>query len=1246
MKRGTRVAQAYTEMHVDGSDMDKEIVDAVDGAGPGVEKAGREQGDMFGDAFGKSFADRISKKIGKQLDKSLTKSFSRTGKNIGRQLSDAIENSVGDAMLEVSRMLDTLKDDLSSVSRNVGSGGGGSTPSVGSGGPLKPPPSEQRYMQAAYKANKDFEDAKTRIIKQAEDARARIWDEARKENAKRDQKAANDYTSWWSSALKTQDKMLEAAAKHHDSMVKKNAAVAQKFAETRVKMQVASNLAIEKDDARLISAQQALYARLEKENAKRDANETRLRSNRPGMGDRIGRLFGAGSRNNFLNTFGNSLGGIVNLTEKVGGAASKLFGTFSKGFTEGTGLLDKFSKGFAAIGSQAGKGGTLLSSIAASGPGAAAAIAAVVVALSILVSVMGALLALATALTATIVGGLTAGLAVLGGAIFAVVAAGGLLTAAFMSMTDAQKGMLKDAFRPLREEMVGLGQIMIQQMVPAFSTWSVNLQRALALAEPVARAMGQAFAEAGKTLTASFSGPGFQQMATALGTFLPSIVNRLAGAFGNFLNGTMSLFAALMPYVDRFAGYLERVTSRFATWAASAGGQNAIASFMDRALVSLQSLWNAVREFSGVLVDLLFSPQAMSAGNTIFDGLAATFEDLRAYIARAAANGDLKKWFDDGIEFGRKLWDVIQALIGTFRALYSSGVLGAFGDALGMIADVVNFINPILGVFTNILGYVLPPVLMTLLGPIGLVVSAFDKIGGAVEWVAKKIGLASDSANASLGSVMSNMWQVAQMAKNVAGPDRAMARRAGDAEKLALGAGAGALQNIGRDALKGTDIKKAKPAKYVNPYKKLAESLMSEGPTISAQIKTALQSLKTQINEAMADALSASDGKGAQSSLKTLSDSVTSQGQSLVDTARSGLNSAAQALSSASSKGEASKALKKVREAQKGMEDALKAQKRLDKAAQIVRGQQKMTESSIQALLSGNIGGQTLAEFAEARARLSVKIEEANQKLVDAIAMRDQYQQAVSGAAKAFAALTTAQAKTVNGVQQALTAGDITDNLKDRLEKVRTFQNNLRLLLANGLSNEAYKQILDEGVEGGSAYADALLKGGSAAIGEVNGLVSQIDAAANGLGTDGSNRLYQAGVNAAQGLVDGLTSLGAQLDRAAASLGTSIANSLKRALGIASPSRVMIAAMGYVGDGIEKGLDEQTGKAVSASARLSKAIQVSPEVAQYAASQGESPYVSRNGGKSVVWNGNIVTPTEDPHAVATEMLDELVERLS
>src|SRR5690606_35175893 len=99
---------------------------------------------------------------------------------------------------------------------------------------------------------------------------------------------------------------------------------------------------------------------------------------------------------------------------------------------------------------------------------------------------------------------------------------------------------------------------------------------------------------------------------------------------------------------------------------------------------SLQSLWNFTREFFGWLFDILFSPEAQGAGNTIFDSLARSFAGFRESIA----DGSLERWFEDAIEFGTSLKEVIKGLADVCGALYSSGVLQFVGGALRLIGSM------------------------------------------------------------------------------------------------------------------------------------------------------------------------------------------------------------------------------------------------------------------------------------------------------------------------------------------------------------------------------------------------------------------------------------------------------------------------------------------------------------------------------------------------------------------------------
>jgi len=1223
-KKGQNVGRVYVSGHVNGDSMNDEIVDAVKDAGPEVEREGDAQGKRFGGRMGErirerleEYAPRISRALDEKMDsegigaragdgagKSFVRRMSERSKAIGNKVGSALGDDIGENIADrlemaFAGMLDDLEDRIETLTKRAGSGRantkGGTTEDYG------PPPVAQRRLEQAYRMDREFDKARHLMIERA------------------------------------------------------------------YKM----NFEFDKRRHRMLEEAYRMNARFDAGGLTGDGRTQRLprRDNDVDfdMPGRIGSLFGAGSRNNFLNVLGKSMTNVLRLTESVRKGASSMFGTFMEGFNgaqQGASFLQKALGGVGAVGSRASAGASkMFSSLAASGPAAAVAIAAVLVLLSAMASMLGALIGIVTALTATIVSGLVGALTVAGGALMAVVAAGGLLTAAFMSMTNAQQTMLKDAFNPLRDQMTGLGQIMMEQMVGVFPVWSANLQRALALAGPLASVMGQAFANAGTILTNSLAGPGFQKLFQTLAVWLPGIVTNLSGAFGNFLNGVAGMFSAILPHIAQFALYLQNVASRFSTWANSAGGQNAIVSFVDRAVESLQHLWGFVTSFFGFLGDILFSAEAQAAGNSMFDSMRDAFERFRAAIS----SGDLERWFQDAIQFGGALWGVMQSLADVFFALYESGTIDGIAAALGwmagVISDVAALLEPLIwlvgkagemfGSFNSVLGGV-PGMLAGLLGPLGAVLGQLQRAADLVRWAKQLLGQ-GDGGSYSPGSIVSDFVgnvnssvqrEIRSRQKNSApgGKDwgQYMRDTGNSARQKTYQSSGGYMPSPSSGSSGGYKA----PAKYVNPYEDWANSLIKQGPKMTTEIRLAVRELRREAYKAIIAESKSKDHAGLAANLLGNVNDMRKQGADMVKRAQEGLNSAARALANASSPEEAKKALRDVQKAQADLRYAQKQQKRLDKAATIINKQRYASKADAQKLLRGEkVRDATLATYALARESLAIKIEDANQKLADAIAMRDDYKKAVIDAAKAFASLTGAQAQMVDGVQQALTAGDITSHLRDRLDKMRQFQADLKTLLALGLSNEAYKQIVDAGVDGGADYAKALIEGGIGAVRDVNNLTQQIGSVADALGKDTSDRLYQAGVNAAQGLVDGLMKLDKQLEQAAANLGKKIAEQVKKTLGIKSPSRVAIGLMGDFGDGLENGLDAQHVKVSRAAGDLADLIALrpgGPTLGEIKVGSGANGSVSGNPKIAGDVSLTVVTPTKDPVAAAKEAINELV----
>lgn len=291
--------------------------------------------------------------------------------------------------------------------------------------------------------------------------------------------------------------------------------------------------------------------------------------------------------------------------------------------------------------------------------------------------------------------------------------------------------------------------------------------------------------------------------------------------------------------------------------------------------------------------------------------------------------------------------------------------------------------------------------------------------------------------------------------------------------------------------------------------------------------------------------------------------------------------------------------------------------------------------------LVGFIEHQTdvLTTLGERRDAVVDRLKEADSRLADAVGARSNFASSVAATARSFANITQFQA--IAGDSQgvgavALTTERIVTSLRDRLSALREFAAYIGALRNRGLNETSLRQIIEKGVDGGLATAAQLANdgsgGGLAAINEIQG---QIDAASESLGATTAGYFYDAGVNAAQGLVDGLKSqqnaIEAQMERIADAMVASI----KRTLGIASPSKVMRNLMGFVGDGAVLGLQDSLPSVTDAMRAL---------VALPNATAGDLSRASLGSGNvsSRTWSPNVtVMGGPDPTATARAMMGEL-----
>jgi hypothetical protein len=143
------------------------------------------------------------------------------------------------------------------------------------------------------------------------------------------------------------------------------------------------------------------------------------------------------------------------------------------------------------------------------------------------------------------------------------------------------------------------------------------------------------------------------------------------------------------------------------------------------------------------------------------------------------------------------------------------------------------------------------------------------------------------------------------------------------------------------------------------------------------------------------------------------------------------------------------------------------------------------------------------------------------------------------------------------------------NQLQTDVGKAGAFAQQLEQLKAKGINAEMIQQVAEAGISGGgAATAGSLLRMTPEQIAQLNALQGQLTANADRAGTAAANAMYGAGMQAAQGLVAGLEAQKGAIEAAMAKIAHAMEDSIKQALGIKSPSRVMMKAADFTADGL------------------------------------------------------------------------------
>jgi tape measure domain-containing protein len=185
-----------------------------------------------------------------------------------------------------------------------------------------------------------------------------------------------------------------------------------------------------------------------------------------------------------------------------------------------------------------------------------------------------------------------------------------------------------------------------------------------------------------------------------------------------------------------------------------------------------------------------------------------------------------------------------------------------------------------------------------------------------------------------------------------------------------------------------------------------------------------------------------------------------------------------------------------------------------------------------------------LIGLARKREEVAERLKEAEQKLSEAIAARDNMVSALREGAINFANALRLETESMTRFELVSERGffiqsetqrqkDFVESLRERVQALREFIANIRLLKDQGLDADFLQQLLTAGPEQAGEIAAALAQGGQAMINEVNTLQRQVKQVADEIGDFGAETFHNAGIASMQGMVDGLTSEMAQITAAA-----------------------------------------------------------------------------------------------------------------
>lgn len=240
------------------------------------------------------------------------------------------------------------------------------------------------------------------------------------------------------------------------------------------------------------------------------------------------------------------------------------------------------------------------------------------------------------------------------------------------------------------------------------------------------------------------------------------------------------------------------------------------------------------------------------------------------------------------------------------------------------------------------------------------------------------------------------------------------------------------------------------------------------------------------------------------------------------------------------------------------------------------------TEFSV--LIGGSAGGgktKSLQELSGERTRIMNQIKAAKQYATSTA-------QNIAG----FASLSNITSALPAG--GAITGGALLAGLQQDLAKIRKFNDAIQRLIKLGLNKNILQQIIAAGPDQGLRLAEALLSGPASDINKINQTERQILKVSNSLGREAANAMYDTGKYAGKGFLSGLEHQQKAIEKLMERIAEGMIRTLRKKLGISSPSMVAHWHGLMFAQGLANGIDQGSHLVDEATGRLAGRMQFRP----------------------------------------------------